>query len=93
MVAIDDIVEPAAYGVDEDDQKEIRSRCLDSCLDKLSLEARDLILDYYAETKRAKIDHRLQLAHDSTINAVRIRTCRIRKRLEKCVKNCVSNAA
>jgi len=89
VVAIDDIAEPAAKGSDEDEQKETRSRCLDVCLDRLSPKARELILDYYAEAKRAKINHRLQLAHDSTINAVRIRTCRIRKGLEKCVKKCV----
>lgn len=89
-VALDDIPERAAEIPDEDDEKERRLRCLDSCLDKLAPEARRLILDYYVEAKRVKIDHRLQLARESTINAVRIRACRIRKVLEKCVKACVA---
>jgi len=93
FVALDDLPEQPGELSAEDDQKEARLRCLDVCLDKLSLEARQLILNYYVETKRAKIDSRLQLAQASTINALRIRTCRIRKNLEQCVRNCVSRAA
>ena len=93
LVALDDIPERADQSPAADEQKETRLRCLDECLEKLSLEARQLILNYYVDTKRAKINHRLQLAEKSTINAVRIRACRIRKDLEKCVKNCVSKAA
>jgi DNA-directed RNA polymerase specialized sigma24 family protein len=72
----------------EDDQKEARLDCLDECLDKLPSEDRRLILEYYFDVRRAKIDHRRQLA-ESTMNALRIRACRIRKKLEKCVKGCM----
>jgi DNA-directed RNA polymerase specialized sigma24 family protein len=90
FVALDDIPERAAEPLAEDDQKETRLGCLDVCLDKLSPEARKLILNYYFEAKRAKIDHRRQLAQESSLNALRIRACRIRKGLEKCVKDCVA---
>jgi DNA-directed RNA polymerase specialized sigma24 family protein len=92
-VALDGLPELKFEPQPQDDQKEARLRCLEDCLEKLDPKARELILDYYVEDKRAKINHRLRLAQKSTINAVRIRACRIRKDLEKCVKNCVSRAA
>jgi DNA-directed RNA polymerase specialized sigma24 family protein len=72
-----------------DEQKEARLLCLDECLDKQSFENRKLILEYYVDTRRAKINHRRQLAKESTMNTLRIRACRIRKRLEKCVRDCI----
>jgi DNA-directed RNA polymerase specialized sigma24 family protein len=78
-------VEPA------DEQKEVRLRCLDDCLGKLTLESRNLILGYYANQGRAKIDDRLKIAEalEIPLNALRIRACRIRKKLEKCLTNCL----
>jgi DNA-directed RNA polymerase specialized sigma24 family protein len=75
----------------DDDQKEARSRCLDECLDKLPVESRKLILAYYHEERRAKINCRKQLADalDIPLNALRIRAHRIRVNLEECVKNCL----
>ena len=90
FVALDDIPERTAEPVTEDEQQETRLGCLDGCLDTLSPDARELILNYYFEAKRAKINRRRQLAQESTINALRIRACRIRKGLEKCVKECVA---
>lgn len=74
-----------------EDPKEARMQCLDQCLEKLSAENRRLILEYYADEKRAKINHRRDLAEGSNLNALRIRTCRIRKILEECVKDCLKN--
>jgi DNA-directed RNA polymerase specialized sigma24 family protein len=88
-VALDDLPEMPAEPLVADEQKETRLRCLDECLDKQSPDARQLILDYYVDAQRAKIDHRRQLAQASTMNALRIRACRIRKGLEKCVQDCV----
>jgi hypothetical protein len=76
-----------------DEQKEARLLCLDECLDKQSLENRQLILEYYVDARRAKINHRRLLAEESTMNALRIRACRIRKGLEKCVKDCLKQVA
>jgi DNA-directed RNA polymerase specialized sigma24 family protein len=86
-VALEDIPEmPADEPSLDDDLKEVRLRCLDECLDKLPRESRSLILEYYDDERRAKINHRKQLAEQSSMNALRIRTCRIRKGLEKSVK-------
>lgn len=85
---IEDVPEIPAAPPPEDDQKEARLRCLDECLAKHSAMKRELILGYYSDVRRAKIDHRRKLAESATMNALRIRVCRIRKDVEKCVKEC-----
>ena len=79
----------------ETEQREARLRCLDHCLDKLPVESRMLILKYYHEEKRAKIDLRRQLAEGLGIplNALRIRAHRMRVVLEDCVRNCLAQPA
>ena len=64
--------------------------CLDSCLAKLSSADRDLILEYYRGEQRAKIERRSQLAArlGLSMNALAIRACRIRYKLEECMKAC-----
>lgn len=68
----------------ERDQKEARLVCLDEGLSELSHDERELILEYYREEKHAKIVLRKMLADDRgiTLDALRIRACRIRKKLE-----------
>lgn len=68
--------------------------CLDQCLESVNVEDRDLILRYYLEDKRNKIDYRKQLATELGIalNALRIRAHRIRKPLKKCVQDCVQRS-
>jgi hypothetical protein len=50
-----------------------------------------LILQYYSDDKREKIDRRLSLARRLSIplNALRSRAQRIRNRLEECVNGCL----
>ena len=64
--------------------------CLDSCLAKLSSADRELILEYYRGEQRAKIERRSQLAArlGLSMNALTIRACRIRYKLEECMKAC-----
>ena len=64
--------------------------CLDRCLAALPADERDLILDYYLDDRRAKIDRRRACAGrlGLTPNALAIRACRIRARLERCVTAC-----
>jgi DNA-directed RNA polymerase specialized sigma24 family protein len=64
--------------------------CLERCLDKLQPEDRELILDYYRGEQRAKIERRAELAarFGLTMNALSIRACRIRSKLEICVSTC-----
>lgn len=74
-----------------DDDVEPEYECLERCLEKLTNENRKLVLTYYQEEKRAKIDNRRILAESMGIalNALRIRAYRIRSSLELCVRTCV----
>jgi DNA-directed RNA polymerase specialized sigma24 family protein len=67
-----------------------RFKCLESCLEKLAAVDRSLILSYYNGERGTKIEHRRELAqrHGLTPNALSIRTCRIRNKLEACVSRC-----
>lgn len=78
-----------------DEDREAHLRCLDHCLNKLPLEGQTLILKYYHDEKRARIDRRRQLAEGLGIplNALRIRAHRIRAMLENCVRSCLSESA
>lgn len=89
LVDVEPMADPPVRPPDE--QKEARLLCLDACLDKLSVESRKLILDYYSDEGRAKIDHRIKIAEALRIplNALRIRAHRIRTKLEECLKNCL----
>ena len=70
--------------------KEKLFACLERCLSKLRMQDRELILEYYRGEQREKIEHRSQMATrlGVTMNALSIRACRIRTRLEACVKAC-----
>ena len=67
-----------------------RLTCLAQCLEKLPEADRSLILDYYSGERRLKIAHRRELAvrFGLTPNALTIRACRIRGKLEQCVSAC-----
>jgi DNA-directed RNA polymerase specialized sigma24 family protein len=82
--------DPATTVMDADE--DARYECLEKCLEYLSASDRRLVIEYYQQDKRAKIDHRRQLALQLgiAINALRIRAHRIRRGLEECVRNCVS---
>jgi DNA-directed RNA polymerase specialized sigma24 family protein len=94
-VPLDEISEVSAEQPQEDEQKELRLRCLDDCLNELPIESRTLILTYYHDERRAKIERRKQLAVGLGIplNALRIRAHRIRMLLEKCVRDCSAQPA
>jgi RNA polymerase sigma factor (sigma-70 family) len=64
--------------------------CLDCCLQKLDPQDRAMILEYYVGEQRAKIESRRSIAAKLglTMNAVSIRACRIREKLEACMKTC-----
>ena len=69
--------------------------CLDSCLASLSDDARTLILEYYQDQRREKIDRRMRLATTLGLsaNALRSRAQRVRDRLEQCVRACAGSRA
>lgn len=78
-----------------DEEKERRQSCFDLCLGHLSSQKRELLLDFYEEERRAKIENRKKLADQLklTANALRIRVHRIRKELEECIMNCLRQPA
>jgi DNA-directed RNA polymerase specialized sigma24 family protein len=75
----------------EDPDDERRTRCLERCAAKLTPEQRDLIIKYYTGERRAKLDNRKAIAAalGITSNALSIRACRIRDKLEACVRKCL----
>lgn len=79
----------------DSDQIETEYECLERCIEKLTPDNRELVLQYYQDDKRAKIDHRKRLAEQLgvAINALRIRAFRARAALQKCVHDCLQQSA
>jgi DNA-directed RNA polymerase specialized sigma24 family protein len=65
--------------------------CLERCLEQLPPNNRDLVLRYYQQERKAKIEHRKLLATELgiAVNALRIRAHRIRQALQQCVRDCL----
>jgi RNA polymerase sigma factor (sigma-70 family) len=91
QVSLEDTDLPAPDAKPEDESAVMREDCLNSCLQKLSAERRELILDYYAKEKQAKIDYRNELARKMgiSVETLRVRVHRIRGTLEKCIEECL----
>ena len=87
--ARDDARVPVAPPADDPDQERLHA-CLDGCLGSLEPGDRELILDYYRDEHRARIERRRRLAAALSLsaNALAIRACRLRDRLERCVAAC-----
>ncbi|HEV7857374.1 MAG TPA: hypothetical protein VGO91_01875 [Pyrinomonadaceae bacterium] len=90
--ALDHLSPPIQFLEDRTDE-EARIACFESCLNRLPDENRRLIVSYYEEDRRAKIERRKALAEQLKIplNALRIRVHRIRMQLEQCVTECLNN--
>ena len=86
------VVVPKPSPPDADEERNYS--CLEKCLQKLSEKECTLVLEYYQEEKRARIDHRKKLAEELGLglNSLRIRACRIRAELQKCVELCRGEA-
>ncbi|HST53773.1 MAG TPA: hypothetical protein VLJ61_17325 [Pyrinomonadaceae bacterium] len=79
---------------DEKEFAEKRLNCLEQCMEELKPPNRTLILRYYTGRQRIKIENRRALAEELslTMNALSIRACRIREKLEACVRRCAGAA-
>lgn len=75
----------------EDTSEELLA-ALEQCLDSIDADGRELIVEYYRGEQRAKIEQRRALAArlGLSANALTIRACRLRDRLEACVKTKLS---
>lgn len=95
QVSLDDSDLPSNATSDIEETQNIREECLHSCLQKLSAEKRELIVNYYAKEKQAKIEHRTQMAQQlgTTVETLRVRVYRIRATLEECIERCVDRKA
>ena len=71
---------------------EQRLQRLDVCLDKLKPEQREIVVEYYRDARRGRIERRRRMAErlGITMNALAIRTWRLRSSLEACVAACRS---
>lgn len=97
-VSLDEV---SAYGLPEletansfanrdSEHQEQLLNCLDRCLKNLPSGDNELILAYYQGEQQEKIQHRRQLSEKLGLsaNALSIRACRIRSKVEACVKEC-----
>ena len=84
-------LEQPARPADEAAEKEARLTCLESCLDGLSTESRELIVEYYQDEKRGRIDRRKALADRLGLrrDALANRAQRLRDKLQECVAQCM----
>jgi DNA-directed RNA polymerase specialized sigma24 family protein len=80
----------------EADEKRLREKmldCLEHCSEKLEAASREIIFRYYFGEERVKIENRRALAGslNISVNALSIRACRIRDKLESCVGKCAES--
>ena len=78
----------------EPDDGETRLGCLQNCLQTLSTDNRQLILEYYQGEKGEKIQNRKKLLDRLRIpvNTLRMRALRVREKLQSCVEECMTRA-
>ena len=76
---------------DEERESELRLACLEDCLDSLTIKSRELIVAYYQDNKRDRIERRKSLAASFGLQreALANRAQRLRDKLEQCVKSCL----
>jgi hypothetical protein len=60
-------------------------------LEKLPSESRLIIIEYYRQDHGPKIEHRKRQAESIglSLNALRLRACRIRTELAQCIDSCL----
>jgi DNA-directed RNA polymerase specialized sigma24 family protein len=88
MLNPDRLVMPTVREENEDNPE---YECLLQCLEVLRMSERALVVAYYEQQGRAKIEQHQQMATAMgiAINALRIRACRIKRTLRNCVQECV----
>ena len=82
-----DVYDPA-------DDGESRLTCLRSCLQTLSPDNRELIIQYYQGEKGEKIENRKKLLArlGIPVNTLRMRALRLREKLQLCVEQCLARS-
>ncbi|HWN09515.1 MAG TPA: hypothetical protein VNO50_09660 [Pyrinomonadaceae bacterium] len=87
LVDIDDVIIAAK----EPEEPSFSSDCLDECLQKLPSENRNLLLEYFSEAKRTKIElhQRISESLKTSQTALRMRVMRSKQKLKVCVQECM----
>lgn len=65
--------------------------CLRACLQSLSADNRELIIEYYQGEKGTKIENRRRLTErfKVPVNTLRMRALRLREKLQECLEECL----
>ena len=86
-----DELKSSALVQSESDHDDARLQCFEKCLNELPIEGRQLILQYYEDERRTKINNRQAMAEflNIPLNALRNRVQRIRDKLEHCTTKCM----
>ena len=74
------------------EKRERRWDCLERCIAGMEAVSRELIVGYYHGEQRIKIENRRAMAVrlGISVNALSIRACRIREKLEGCIHKCLN---
>lgn len=77
----------------DSEESEAPIECLRGCLETLSADNRELIIQYYQGEKGAKIGNRKSLVErlGIPVNTLRMRALRLREKLQVCVEDCLKN--
>ena len=91
--ALNQFPEPVVVMEIKDEEVDSRLDCFRSCLNELPPKQRSLIVDYYRDDQRKRVEQRKLLATQLRIplNALRIRAHRLRAQLDECIKACLKN--
>jgi DNA-directed RNA polymerase specialized sigma24 family protein len=79
---------------EEPQESELEYNCLEQCMSHLTPNNRELVLEYFQDEKRAKIERRKALTQrlGVSLNALRIRAHRVCASLKKCMQECLEAA-
>jgi DNA-directed RNA polymerase specialized sigma24 family protein len=85
-------VPPPAPVPDPPEVLEANDNCLHECLERLSPLDREVMLDYFKEEGKAKIDGHIAMAErlGISISALRTKACRLKNKLKVCVLKCIN---
>jgi DNA-directed RNA polymerase specialized sigma24 family protein len=77
---------------DPDPDPDVVDTCLERCLEELTADERQLVLRYEEGEKQTRIRERKRIARELgvTINALRIKICRLHLELRKCMEQCLA---
>ena len=80
--------------VEEEQDKERVHGCLERCLSRLDAADRAMVLRYFSQDKRAKVELHNDMADEMgiTINTLRLRVLRLKQKLQPCVERCLERA-